>query len=143
MSRLKEFPDIVFWQSISHVPKNKTKINHTKTLALYYWCKCLDSCKQSFGLISWFFYLIQYSSHGRFLYSCTLMELMMDFILSPILHAYRWLTYPVLCYLQELEKILFSAPLPEPKYQLRRTGSATFWLYPEYLCFVVSKSCGL
>ncbi|XP_066313380.1 ABSCISIC ACID-INSENSITIVE 5-like protein 2 [Miscanthus floridulus] len=27
---------------------------------------------------------------------------------------------------KELEKILFSAPLPEPKYQLRRTGSATF-----------------
>ncbi|XP_062224453.1 ABSCISIC ACID-INSENSITIVE 5-like protein 2 [Phragmites australis] len=27
---------------------------------------------------------------------------------------------------KELEKILFSVPLPEPKYQLRRTGSATF-----------------
>ncbi|KAK3165760.1 hypothetical protein QOZ80_1AG0037330 [Eleusine coracana subsp. coracana] len=27
---------------------------------------------------------------------------------------------------KELEKMLFSAPLPEPKYQLRRTGSADF-----------------
>ncbi|TVU36576.1 hypothetical protein EJB05_18514, partial [Eragrostis curvula] len=27
---------------------------------------------------------------------------------------------------KELEKMLFSAPLPEPKYQLRRTGSAAF-----------------
>jgi len=27
---------------------------------------------------------------------------------------------------KELEKILFSAPMPEPKYQLRRTGSAAF-----------------
>ncbi|CAL4946890.1 unnamed protein product [Urochloa decumbens] len=27
---------------------------------------------------------------------------------------------------KELEKILFSAPTPEPKYQLRRTGSASF-----------------